>query len=191
MATFSSVFEHSSLWYSLTDLVLVGTKQPLVFNYSDLRSRMSEPSVQQDLKLSTIDQPLRLLSHFLMGGKEIRRFVNGAQINTDDHPIVEFHGARSIGTDTRPLNLESLRPYLESAENYIDLAGLSPTERDNIDTKLDALERSKQYIVDGMVYEYKKELQMALGQYRAALTVYPDHPDIADKLRTSGSRRRN
>lgn len=188
MATFASVFEHSSLWYSLTDLVIVGTKQPLFADYSALRGDMAEPAINKDLKLSSLDSPLRLFSHFLMGEKKVREYVAGAAINTDDHPIVEFHGPKSIGVKTQASNLESLRPYIENVKSYVDLSGLSPTESLEVMAELDALERSNRYVVDGMINEYRKDMQTARGAYRAAVRAYQDNPDIIDKLKVLDAR---
>jgi spermidine synthase len=190
MATFASVFEHCSLWYSLTDLVLVGSKQPLMIDYHGLASVMAKPAIQRDLKLSNIDEPLRLLSHFLMGEDEIPQYSKGAPINTDDHPTVEFHGARSIGTDMRPVNLASVRPYLASVKRCVDLSGVSRAERADVVDRLDAIERAQPYVIDGMVAEYQREPEMALTQYQTALSAYEDFPDVADRVRALRSRQR-
>lgn len=188
IATFASVFEHSSLWYSLTDLVIVGTKLPLLADYPALQSEMSEPQISKDLKLSNLENPERLLSHFLMGGKAIREYTAGAVINTDDHPIVEFHGPRTIGIKTQALNLESIRPYLESVTKYVDLSGLSPTERRRVVAKLDSLGRSNRHVIDGMIDEYRQDMEAARNAYRSAKREYRDNPDILDKLKVLDSR---
>lgn len=190
MATFASVFEHCSLWYSLTDLVLVGSKQPLTIDYGGLEAVMARPSIQRDLELSNLGEPLRLLSHFLLGENEIRAYSQGAPINTDDHPIVEFHGAKSIGTDMRPINLESLRPYVASVKKYVDLSRVSPAERADVVTKLDAIERGKPDLIEGMTSEYRREPRMALTQYQAALAAYEDFPDVVERVRALRSRQR-
>jgi len=188
IATFASVFEHSSLWYSLTDLVIIGTKRPLSIDYSKLQRDIAELEINKDLKLSNIEKPLRLLSHFLMGEKEIHNYVVGAEINTDDHPIVEFRGPKSIGIKTQALNLESILLYIGSVKDYVELPGLLPTERQDAEGDLDALDRSNRYVIKGMIHEYRKEMSDARRAYRAAVREYQDNPDIQDKLKVLDSR---
>ncbi len=182
IATFASVFDHCSLWYSLTDLVIVGTKDPLYPDYVALKEEMARPAVRRDLKLSNLDRPLRLLGHFLMGERAIREFVAGAEINTDDHPIIEFDGAKSIGTDTRPLNLRSIRPYVESVAGYVDLSRLSPEEQEAVTEKCDAMRRRNSHVLEGLALEYQRDWRGALDEYRQAAREYSDSPDVLDKM---------
>jgi hypothetical protein len=48
------------------------------------------------------------------------RFADGAPAVTDDRPLVEFTGPKSLnGPDTIPLNLRALLPYAEPATRFL------------------------------------------------------------------------
>lgn len=186
--TFASVFEHSSLWYSHSDLVILGSKKPQVFSYAKWDEKLRLPQINADLKQSNLDTPLLLLRRLLLGEEEIKRFTQDADINTDDHPIIEFRGPRSIGRDTRPANLDNLASYLANTSRYVDLSGVPANSQQQIRVALEASDRGKVHILRGLAHDYRNNLIAASEEYRAALQLLPSDPDITVLLHSVDAR---
>ncbi len=188
--TFASVFEHSSLWYSHSDLVILGSRKSQVFNYAKWDEKMRLPQINADLKQSNLGTPLSLLGRLLLGEEELRRFTQGADINTDDHPVIEFRGPRSIGVDTRPSNLDNLANYLADTLRYVDLSGVPLNSQQQIRTALEASDRGKPHILKGLAHDYRNNLVLAREEYSMAQGLQPSNSDIADLLRSVEARLR-
>jgi spermidine synthase len=186
--TFNSVFEHSSLWYSSTDLVIMGSKRPLIIDYAKLERMLQDPVIAADLELSHMGTPPTLLGQLLMGNEEIREYAANSQINTDDHPIIEFRGPSSIGKNTRGDNLESILPHLSRTSDYVDLSGLSPAEQSETRAILARKDRRKRYILSGLMHDSRKEYGLAINEYRSALRLFPDDADTQRLLKDARTR---
>lgn len=183
--TFATVFKHSSLWYSHSDLVIMGTKKPLAIDYPRLASALSQPQIKQDMAASHLDEPMALLGRLLMGEEAIHRFTGAAVLNKDDHPIIEFAGPKSIGADTRPANLENLIPYLAKTASYVDFSGLPPTQQEQLRQALDLSDQARASILRGLVADYRNDLAQAMVQYAAAEEFQPSNPDIKTLLESA------
>jgi spermidine synthase len=187
--TFSSVFENSSLWSAYSHLVIVGTKKPFAINFKDLSSRIEKEPSKADLKLSNLESPIALVGRLLLGPSEIHQYTEGAELNTDDRPIIEFRGPWSFGQDTRAGNLASLIPYLAQPNRYVDLSGLSVEEQEVRARSLADVGRARYHVLRGLTSEFRNELPQAIQQYQAALALTPDDPDVRAQL--SGVQARN
>ncbi len=99
--TFHEVFPHSTYWMlkqSLDQVLLIGTKEKLVINYSDFKARMEDDDlIFTDLEGKVgIKNPVDYLKNFMLSEEGIAGFVKGAQIVTDDRTRVDFTAPRSI-----------------------------------------------------------------------------------------------
>ena len=82
--------------------------------------RMPSDRLRQDLAALALDTPAHMLSTVLMGREAMVRFAAGAPAVTDDRPLVEFTGPKSLnGPDTVPVNLKALLPYAEPATRFL------------------------------------------------------------------------
>ncbi len=180
--TFVSVFEHSSLWYSHTDLVIMGMKKPQRFDYALIEEKLRQPAVNADLALSNLGSPMKLLGRLLLGENEIKRFVAGAEINTDDHPFIEFQGPWSISRDTRPDNIENLTRYLGESTDYVDVTGLPEVRQQQVRVELDISDQAKAHILKGLVLNYRNDLTPAREEYAAALRLQPTDSGVETLL---------
>ncbi len=91
--TFQSVFPHTSLWvdrvYGQT-CVLLGSLSPLSIDLDRWMTRLARPSVRADLAVFDLDGDSALLSCFIAGPEILAQWSAGGQVNTDDHPLMEF-----------------------------------------------------------------------------------------------------
>ena len=92
IATFDSVFPHTTAWYFTQFpthfIILVGTPQPTLVNLAELRERMGK--VERDLLSLSVDNVYELASMLLLGESDIDSLVDGAPIHTDNRPILEY-----------------------------------------------------------------------------------------------------
>ncbi|MHC5033432.1 MAG: fused MFS/spermidine synthase [Planctomycetota bacterium] len=98
--TFQTVFPHATLWFcNPFHALLIATPEPLSVDLETLAPRMARPEVQRDLAEVQLADPIRLLSTLLLDENGLRGYVEGAEVNRDDLPHVEFETtlSRSIG----------------------------------------------------------------------------------------------
>ena len=170
--------------HSHSDLVIMGTKTSRLLDYARLEERLRRAEVNADLGLNNLNTPISLLGRFMLGEEEIRRFTADADINTDDHPVIEFRGPRSIGRDTRPANLDNLTAYLANTSRYVDFSGLPPASQQQARAALDVSDRARAHILKGLAHDYRNNLREAHEEYSAALALQPSNTDV-ETLRRS------
>ncbi|MDJ0699749.1 MAG: fused MFS/spermidine synthase [Woeseiaceae bacterium] len=92
IATFDSVFPHTTAWYFTQFpthfIILVGTPEPTRVSLSELEKITAE--VERDLQSLNVDNVYELASMLLLGERDIDLLVDGASIHTDNRPILEY-----------------------------------------------------------------------------------------------------
>jgi spermidine synthase len=99
VATFQSVYPHTSLWVFtqlMSDGYLVGSDHPLQEDALDVFRRASRPQVAEDLAASGVPDPWYLLGGYVFGPQELSEFARGTRLNTDDFPVLEFSSPLSL-----------------------------------------------------------------------------------------------
>ena len=99
MATFSTVFPHVSVWYGDINsvkptLLLLGSESPLKIDIEHLQEKMRQEGVVSDIIEK--DNPFAFMSFFIMDEKGVSKFIEGAVLNTDDKPFIEFSAPKYI-----------------------------------------------------------------------------------------------
>ncbi|MBI3754915.1 MAG: fused MFS/spermidine synthase [Deltaproteobacteria bacterium] len=120
--TFASVFPHVSLWFHYTgtsDLIVIGSKHPHGFELESLSGRMLAEKAQKDLARLDILNPFDILSLFLMGNNDMRNYVGGASMNTDNHPVLEFTLPRHLYSDPGSGPNERVLEMLSGEQDFI------------------------------------------------------------------------
>jgi len=129
IATFDGVFPHTTAWYFTQFpthfIILVGTPEPTRVNLEDLRKKMAK--VEQDLRSLDVDSVYKLASMLLLGESDIDALVDGAQIHTDNRPILEYSDMDLYDVvDVAPnlgrlleLQREDLLAYFVGSENQL------------------------------------------------------------------------
>jgi tetratricopeptide (TPR) repeat protein len=127
LKTFRQAFPHASLWYTKDYTILLGTLEPLKIDVQRLERSMAAPRVKKDLSLAFFDDPVELLSTFVMQGKGIEAMTSQYKINTDDLPHSAFPG---LELRTDPEILRTLVRYREPVLEYLE--GLPPELEDGL-----------------------------------------------------------
>jgi len=102
IASFASVFPHTSLWFLGTEGILIGSTDSLRIDIPTLKRNMSANILEGDLAKISMTSPKRLLSCFIMGEQQIHEFVNNVPVISDDHPRIEFSAPHNL---VKPANL--------------------------------------------------------------------------------------
>lgn len=90
VATFASVFPHSSLWLGHSHGVLLGSPEPLEIDFADWKRRagaLDDPLFYRD--------PYALAACLLQDGEGVARLAGGAAVCTDDLNYLEFFDPRA------------------------------------------------------------------------------------------------
>ncbi|MCC6503613.1 MAG: fused MFS/spermidine synthase, partial [Deltaproteobacteria bacterium] len=97
--TFAQVFPNTSIWFHYKanlDLVVIGTVGKHELHMDRLKAVFERPEVNEELRKIEIDSPYDVFSLYLTGGEDLRGFLKGAAINTDERPILEFSLPKSL-----------------------------------------------------------------------------------------------
>ncbi len=102
-ATISAVYPHVETWWtSPGDIVLIASKEPIVFDADAIRIRLAaEPYRSAAHYAWRVETPEGLLSHFIAPesiSTEIAK--NATALNTDDKTPIEFGFARAMGASS-------------------------------------------------------------------------------------------
>jgi spermidine synthase len=138
--TFSEVFPNVSLWTSYyPDLMLIGTNEPLTLDMKNFEKAFAIPAVRKDLEPNGIQNPMGFLSNAWLFDPALRLLAEGARINSDNHPFLEFSAPRNLYKNTLRENFTLLNT-LQNFEDFPTIKGLEPPQGKNV-TFLNALAR--------------------------------------------------
>ena len=127
IASFASVFPHTSLWFLGTEGILIGSLDPLRLDLDSLKRRMSPAAPMADLAKISLTVPARLLSCFLMDEQKVREYIGNVPIISDNLHGLEFSSPRSRILPISRMWLENMNellmnrvtvlPYIEKADD--------------------------------------------------------------------------
>jgi spermidine synthase len=110
MGAFTDVFPSAILWQlNDGDVLLTGFAEDAAG--SKARFSPAPANVRADLAGVGLNDPELLLNQYLMRDQDLARFASGASRNTDDQPVLEFHGQRDIHAQSDVSNIASLLAY--------------------------------------------------------------------------------
>jgi spermidine synthase len=183
--TFLEVFPHATLWLSPLRYhgLLVGTRTPLRIDVEALRRKMERPGVREELARVGVAAPLDFLAGFVMGDEDLRRYVAGARVNTDDHPYLEFTPAWSyfLALEYAVHGLENFRKARTSVAPL--LTNASAAFADSVGRRYQATQHS----IRGDIFYSLGRGEEAQVEWIAALSMDPsDGSARRGLLRTSG-----
>ncbi len=215
VATFRRVFPEAEYWRpSVGDVIMVGTVEPLSWDYRRLTDRVAKtPGVADDLRGIGLWSPLSLFSAFVLSGEDLKNFVAGEnEDHVDDHPVVEYAAPRFLYVDTVSQNEAAVTGFqtktfppiagFDAARDLdahgVYLLGFGYASLERRDKAIQFMEestrrdpRNAKYLI-GLANQYhgKGQDARAIGAYRRALEVEPGEPeasvDLAAMLRAQG-----
>ena len=186
--TFMQVFPHTTLWLSPLKYhgLLVGSRTPMQIDMRELRRKLTRPEVARELARVGVVRPLDFLSGFVMGEDDLRSYVKGARLNTDNHPYLEFTPAWSYFLAQRYAmqNLTAFRAARRSVlpmlVNLGDTPEAAAATRDSVSRRFEATQHS---FWGDILYALGKS-DRAWSEWTAALSIDP-----SDSSATRGIRR--
>ncbi len=107
VATFRSVFPHTSFWRpNRGDVILMGTVEPTPWDLQRLRQRVaSVPGVRDDLMTMGFWDPLSIFAPFVLDGEDLGRMLSGVDgLHSDNRPVIEYLSPRAGYEDTTSIN---------------------------------------------------------------------------------------
>jgi spermidine synthase len=97
LATFLSEFHGATLWHGdAPDLILMAPSVPPEEILNRARVLYSDPALHEEVKQLGMDEAAGLFGFYLLDDAGLRNFSFGAQINTDDLTLLEYHAPRSL-----------------------------------------------------------------------------------------------
>jgi predicted membrane-bound spermidine synthase len=97
LATFLSEFHGATLWHGdAPDLLLVAPSVPAAELLNRAQALYSSASLHDDFKQLGMDEPAGLFGFYMLDDAGLRNFSSGAQLNTDDLTLLEYHAPRSL-----------------------------------------------------------------------------------------------
>jgi spermidine synthase len=154
LQSFHEVFPAAALWrLNDGDVLLTGMENDA--------SWPSEPPVlpaaaASDLRRAGVEDPSLLWNMFVMRGADIGRFAGDALPNTDDMPLLEFHGQRDLHTQTDSQNVDKLESFARSIADPALVAGVR------------RVTTPAQHLANARMFERAESSRSAFRSYRAA-----------------------
>ncbi len=170
LATFQRVFPEGTVWYlhnyPTHYFLLIGSVRPLRVQWDSFVDRMKIPAVAKDLASIGLDDPYRILGSFLMGPRELARFVEGSRINSVYDPWVEFEAPRTHAPGVLD-NLDLLVDASLPSPPPVD--GMNDAERASLDRSV----KAARHVLRGHVHASRGEVDQARLEYEDSLAIVP------------------
>ena len=114
IGTFDAVFPHTTVWYfsqyPTHFIIVIGTPEELRINLDQLAEKIVG-QVKKDLKLLQVDDQYEIASMLLLGEDDVDKLVAGAELHTDNYPILEFSDMNLYMKTDLKSNLSKLLVY--------------------------------------------------------------------------------
>lgn len=175
--TFHEAFPHTTLWYTPARLhvVLLGSLRELEIDYASMSRRMALPGVQRDLAQLGVTEPLDILSWYITGAEGVGRYASGADLNTDDRPILEFTPAMAYFVSDLFLvqNLQETRVLRESVAPRLRGIQAVEADPDEFQARLQRRFEAVHFSISGDILLAAERREDAVLQYNVALSIDP------------------
>jgi spermidine synthase len=93
LRTYRESFEHAVVLTpdpQSNDVFLVGSRQPLAFEWNDIEAALNDPRLGPELARAGITRGVDLVGLLVGGTRELSRLVPDGPLNTDDNALLEF-----------------------------------------------------------------------------------------------------
>ena len=176
MATFSTVFPHVSVWYGDINsvkptLLLLGSESPLKIDIEHLQEKMRQEGVVSDIIEK--DNPFAFMSFFIMDEKGVSKFIEGAVLNTDDKPFIEFSAPKYIWgrSESAVQNFREL-----SLLRILPAPPLVKGGEGGFAEQLEKYFKGRGHIIEGRLYHSEGLFDKEIEEYRMAEMENPFDP---------------
>ncbi|MHB1194183.1 MAG: fused MFS/spermidine synthase [Longimicrobiales bacterium] len=182
-ATFMAAFPHTTLWLSPIrhHALLVGTPETLRIDFQSLSAKVAREGVGKELGLLGVFEPMDVLAWFVMGEEHLEEYAQGARLNTDNHPYLEFTPAMAyfytMGYVTQ--NLYELARRRESVWPLLVNTGATHEERSAMGERVQRRFEASQHTLTGDIYFYLDRVEEAKAEYQEARSIDPEDKNWA------------
>ena len=171
MATFSRIFPHVTVWYgdinsAKPTLLLLGSESPIKIDMTQLQDKMRQEGIVSDIIEK--DNPFAFMSFFIMNEKGVSKFTEGAELNTDDKPYIEFSAPKYIWkrSESAVQNFRELGRFRELPDSIITTPN----------SQLPTYFKGRGHIIEGRLYHSEGLLDKEIEEYRMAEMENPFDP---------------
>ncbi len=110
MHTFQKAFPHVSVWmFSPSDMIMLGSVDNNLSDFSGMEQAFAIPDIYRDFWSIGIREPRDILKGYLFGTQKTHMFSDGAALNTDDLPLIEFQAPKSLYNPSPEKNVSALK----------------------------------------------------------------------------------
>jgi hypothetical protein len=107
--TFCARFPEVSLWLvpprparegervvPIGDILLIGSRKAVSPDWRRISRAVSDPAIRDDLQRAGVEDGVAFLCSRVAGQEDLLRLCAGAELNTDDHPLIELAAPRGL-----------------------------------------------------------------------------------------------
>ncbi|OPZ14724.1 MAG: Spermidine synthase [candidate division BRC1 bacterium ADurb.BinA364] len=179
LGTFRQVFEEMHVWYFNNDMVhyilLAGFQKPLRIDYAQVAERLARPQIAGDLGEIGLENPDKFLGCYVTGGEPLARLLEGARINSENRPIIEFEAPLSpYGGNLIWNNLRTLYDNRQSVLEIVDPATI-PREAAE---RIRRFEAAAPTIAKALEAKFDFDYAAMMRRCLEARAIAPDDPSI-------------
>jgi len=157
--SFKKIFRYVNVWIVYTDVILIGSDDPLVIDYQHVKDLTSMSSVQNYLSYVNIHSVPDLLSYFYLDTIGVERFTEGIEIlNTDNNPIIEYSAPKYLFQYQTAESFYDMFQFSFSSEMPVsNIDDIKQLEKERIFARARHLKkwRVPDYVIDAMLKEYE------------------------------------
>ena len=114
-----------------TDILLIGSKQPIGVDIDDIRKRMAEPAIAADLadervRVETVHD---LLARIRLLPGSLREFAGAGAFHSDNHPLLAYRAPFDLHRNTRAGNENQITGFATGVAPLLPLSTWTPRQR--------------------------------------------------------------
>ena len=175
--TFDVVFPGCTLWVGNNCVnrhaVLVGRKdgKGVTIDYDFIRSLLANGWIKQELEEIRMYTIYDFIDSFMLNGEAVKEFTEGADINTDIHPLLEYRSPTTLATD--PMLLAgNISDMLKLRSNVFESLTNVPAEK--MTEVQDILEK----FMKSTASVYQGHINEIVGNYKDVVSNYARAKEI-------------
>lgn len=178
MAAFDEVFPEVIVFGMAisNDLAMIGSKNPILFDYRLLSERLEEEMIINDLEKIGISKPFEIFSYFVMDDKAVSQLVKGATPNSDNHPIVEFSAPKSLYLPT------TVNPWRVVFDNLSEIASVMDSSIFYPENQIAKAESFRKSRLLTEIHVIERNLDKAIEEGEKALEIDSNNPFLEEKV---------
>jgi spermidine synthase len=93
LAAFAEVFPEGSIWATASEIIFIGSREPMIFNIPELEGRLtSQPAVAASLAEIGVRSMAELFGRYVCPVRSLREYLKGATPNRDGVLRVQYVG---------------------------------------------------------------------------------------------------